>query len=307
MFDRDRRDSRAGELASLCVGVGSAHAHPAARASARPRDPRCAQVIATVRTLQRRDSLQAVIFGVWRGRKELASGALGIALPGVPATRAVHFRIGNTTESFETTLLLQLVDRGKIRLDDKLSKWYPQLPLANRVTVAMLASSASGYADYVKVPSFLDAFHASQPSVFPPGTSWSFSGTNFVLRGQILRRIGGAPVSEQLRQRILLPLKLRSTRMTSTADTPAPVLHGYTDERGVWEDDTFWSPTWATYTGSMTSTLADVRTWASAVGTGSLLSERSHARPASTEDHRRDLHDDRGSLAAGKALQRATQ
>jgi hypothetical protein len=46
-------------------------------------------VIATVRTLQRRDSLQAVIFGVWRGRKELASGALGIALPGVPATRAV--------------------------------------------------------------------------------------------------------------------------------------------------------------------------------------------------------------------------
>ena len=158
----------------------------------------------------------------------------------------------------------------------------------------MLASSTSGYADYVKVPSFLDAFHAnvfahwtpnqlikigtSRPMLFPPGTSWSFSDTNFVLLGEILRRVGGRPVSEQIRKRILIPLQLRSTTMTTTAQVPFPTVHGYTDERGVWEDDTFWSPTWATYTGNMTSTLSDLGTWARAVGTGSLLSKRSHAR-----------------------------
>jgi D-alanyl-D-alanine carboxypeptidase len=158
----------------------------------------------------------------------------------------------------------------------------------------MLASTTSGYADYVKVESFLDAYHAnvfafwspnelirigiSQPMLFAPGTNWSFSDTNFVLLGEILRKVGGMPVSRQIRRRILMPLKLRSTRMTTTAAVPVPTLHGYTNERGVWEDDTFWNPTWATYTGNMTSRLSDLRAWAQAVGTGSLLSKRSHAR-----------------------------
>jgi D-alanyl-D-alanine carboxypeptidase len=268
--------------------------HPVGARICAAAGPRAAKVIATVRRLQRGYALQAVIFGAWRGCDEVVSGALGTALPGVPATRADYFRIGNTTEAFETTLLMQLVDRGKIRLDDKVSKWYPRLPLADKITVAMLASSTSGYADYVKVESFLDAFHAnvlgywtpdklikvgtSQPRLFPPGTNWSFSDTNFVLLGQILRKVGEMPVSEQIRRRILIPLKLRNTRMTTTAAVPSPVLHGYTNERGPWEDATFWNPSWATYTGNMTSRLPDLRTWARAVGTGSLLSKRSHAR-----------------------------
>ena len=255
---------------------------------------RAAAVVSTVRTLRRRYALNAVIFGAWRGRKPVASGALGTALPGVRATRAMYFRIGNTTESFETTLLMQMVDAGKIRLSDKLSKWYPGLPLAKKITVGMLASTTSGYADYVKVESFLDAYHANvfaswspnelikigigQPMLFAPGTNWSFSDTNFVLLGEILRKVGGVPVSRQIRKRILVPLKLHSTTMTTTAAVPAPTLHGYTNERGVWEDDTFWNPTWATYTGNMTSRLSNLRVWAQAVGTGSLLSKRSHAR-----------------------------
>ena len=297
-------------LALMSVGtfVGSARAATGGRTSAQcalgqhlaaaeicaARDPQISKVSATVRHLKQHYALQAVMFGVWRGRTQLLSGALGSALPGVRATPSSSFRIGNTTESFETTLLMQLVDRGKIRLDDKLAKWYPRLPLAETITVGMLASSTSGYADYVKVPSFLDAYHAnvfahwtpnqlikigiSQPMLFPPGSSWSFSDTNFVLLGEILRRVGGMPVSEQIRKRILIALKLRSTNMTTTAAIPSPTLHGYTDERGVWEDDTFWSPTWATYTGNMTSTLSDLGAWARTVGTGSLLSRRSHAR-----------------------------
>lgn len=258
------------------------------------RGDRAGEIVATVRRLRRRDKLNAAIFGVWRGRRQLVSGALGSALPGVPATRGMYFRIGNTTESFETTLLMQMVDAGKLRLGDRLSEWFPRLPFADRITVGMLASSTSGYADYVRNDSFLDAFHAnvfatwkparligygvSQPMLFAPGTSWSFSDTNFVLLGEILRRVGGMPVSEQIRRRILAPLGLTHTRMTPSAAVPAPTLHGYTDERGRWEDATFWSPSWATYTGDMTSKLSDLGAWGRAVGTGSLLSRRSHAR-----------------------------
>ena len=59
-----------------------------------------------------------MIFGVWDQGTQVISGALGTSYPGVPANRSMHFRIGNVTETFETTLLLQLVDRGKIFLDD---------------------------------------------------------------------------------------------------------------------------------------------------------------------------------------------
>ena len=126
-------------LACVCAFAGSARAAASGRASAKcmsgqnrvaaeicdSGDPRASKVTAEVRRLKQRYALQAVMFGVWRGRTQLVSGALGSALPGVRATREMYFRIGNTTESFETTLLMQLVDQRKIRLDDKLAKWYP--------------------------------------------------------------------------------------------------------------------------------------------------------------------------------------
>ena len=211
-------------------------------------DTRGRRVFALIRSMRSTYSLRAVVFGVWDGQKQVISGAVGNAYPGVDATRAMHIRIGNTTESIETTLLLQLVDRRKIRLSDHLSKWFPGLPDADKITVAMLASSTSGYFHYVKDEQFINAVHAnpfrkwtppelvavgmSHPMLFAPGTSWSFSDTNFVLLGEILRRVGGTPVPTQIKQQILKPLGMTNTQMTATAYTPSPVLHGYTSERG---------------------------------------------------------------------------
>jgi D-alanyl-D-alanine carboxypeptidase len=238
-------------------------------------------------------SLRSVTFGVWQRGRPVVAGAIGNAYPGFDATPNMHIRIGNTTETFETTLLLQLVQRGRISLNDPLSKWFPALPDADKITVAMLARSTSGYYHYVKDQSFIDAVHADpfrlwtpqelvdvgvrHPLNFAPGTSWSFSDTNFVLLGEILRIVGGRPVAAQIAKSILGPLGLHNTQMTTTAYTPTPTLHGYTSERGFYEDDTFWSPSWATYTGNMTSTLGDMGRWARAVGTGSLLSKKLHA------------------------------
>jgi D-alanyl-D-alanine carboxypeptidase len=274
-------------LTALYVGSGAGAATPSTTSQA-------SDITNTVRDVAKQDSLHSVIFGVWRHGEAVATGALGTAYPGVPATVDDHFRIGNVTEAMEATLLLQLVQQGKISLDDKLSKWYPSLPRANEITVRMLASSTSGYVHYVNVPSFVDAYHAnvfatwtpnqliqigtSQPMLFAPGTSWSFSDTNFVLLGEILRKVGGEPVGEQIQQRILEPLGMRHTEMTTTAETPSPVLHSYTGERGVWEDATFWNPSWATHTGNMTSNLSDLEKWGTALGTGSLISKSSHAQ-----------------------------
>lgn len=251
------------------------------------------QVFATVRSLQKQYSLKSVIFGAWEGNTELVSGALGISYPLVPASRSMHFRIGNVTETFETTLLLQLVDRGKIRLDDPVSKWYPTLPESNKVTVGMLASSTSGYASFYTnqwtaefdadpfrawTPKEIISIGTSQPLDFPPGTSWSFSDTNFVILGQILAKAGGASVPSQIQRLILNPLHLHDTQMTPTSYITPPVLHAYDSERGDYQDSTFWSISWAPNNGDMTSDLWDLGRWAKALGNGSLLSPSSHAR-----------------------------
>jgi len=121
---------------------------------ARAVSPSGTRIAADVRALKRQYHLRSVYFGVWVGGRRLATGALGTSAPGVRSTLADHFRIGNITETFDTTVLLKLVEQGRLRLDDPISKWFPDLPQADQVTVAMLARSITGYQDYVTDPAW---------------------------------------------------------------------------------------------------------------------------------------------------------
>jgi CubicO group peptidase (beta-lactamase class C family) len=298
-------------LTLLCTGVSVAGASSATAASSTAAascasnqvavaanvcvakgDARGSKVLATIRALQSQYSLKSVIFGAWEGETQVISGALGTSYPGVPATRAMHFRIGNVTETFETTWLLQLVDRGKIRLDDPVSKWLPTLPNADKVTVGMLANSTAGYASFYTdawtkafqadpfrpwTPAELISISTSQPMDFAPGTSWNFSDSNFVILGQVLEKAGGAPGPQQIQRLILNPLGLHDTQMTPTSYITPPVLHAYDPERGDNQDSTFWSISWAPNNGDMTSNLSDLAHWAKTMGTGRLLSPKSRA------------------------------
>jgi D-alanyl-D-alanine carboxypeptidase len=275
-------------LAVVAVVVAAAGAQAA---SAAP--PSGKKITRTVRALMDRYPLRSTLFGVWVDGRRLAGGALGESQPGVRATTRDHFRIGNVTESFTATLLLRLVDQGRMRLEDPLSRWFPSLPNAGQVTVGMLARSVSGYSDYVTTPRFERAFNANpfrswrpseliriaftRPPLFAPGTSWAFSDTNFVLLGEVLRRVGGMPVERLLRRQILSRLGLRQTEMRFDSDIAVPVMHGYSKDRGRYEDSTHWSSSWDPYTGNMISTLNDMGRWTRALGTGSLLSPQSHA------------------------------
>src|SRR5262249_50509852 len=204
-------------LAALAVGCGSSGKDSSLGATCGdgtkqaspnvcvdPSDPKAAQVAVLVEELRRRYKLNASIFGVWEGGDQLATGAIGEALPGVPATRDLHFRICNVTESMTTTLLLKYVDEGKLSLDDPVSKWFPSIPRSEQITLGMLASSTTGIVDYVTTPSFVDEYHknpfqqfdpkqliaigTSQKPLFAPGKSWAFSDTNFMLLGEILKK-----------------------------------------------------------------------------------------------------------------------
>jgi D-alanyl-D-alanine carboxypeptidase len=103
-----------------------------------------------------------------------------------------------------TTILLRFVDQGKLSLSDKLSKWYPNLPNADKITMQMLADSTTGYNDFVTTSEFNTALHAdpfrqfrvpdllaiamSKPPLFEPGTTGRFRTPTSCCSGRCSRR-----------------------------------------------------------------------------------------------------------------------
>jgi len=246
------------------------------------------------------DALASVTVGVWQDGKPLVVGALGESMTGVPATVAMHHIAGNITNCMLSTVLLQQVEKGKLSLDDKLSKYFPDLPDADQITVEMLENSTTGYRHYTALDSFANAFYADPfrhwtpeeliaygvagGPVFTPGTAFLFSDTNFLILARVLEKATGKSMDTLMRTGVLRPLGMKNTTFPDTAATPSPVLHAHTGERGFWEDSTFWDPSWTWYAGGMKSNLADLHTFLVALGTGKLLTRASHrlqlARPA---------------------------
>jgi CubicO group peptidase (beta-lactamase class C family) len=212
----------------------------------------------------------------------------------------MKWRPGSMAIPMLTTLVLQLQEQGKLRLDDTLSKWYPDYPNADKVTLRMLSSVTSGYPDYIQEnPPFQAAqlaepfrqwtddellqYAFAQPIVCDPGACFHYAHTNFILLGRVVEQVTGKSVTELLQKNFLDKLKLTQTKITKDPFIPAPALHAYTSERGVYEESTGWSPSWGLGNGLiMTSTAKDMTTLVKAVGTGELLSKSSASQQ--TED-----------------------
>jgi CubicO group peptidase (beta-lactamase class C family) len=257
---------------------------------------------AIVRDAMKQDHLKAIVVRVTIGGKPVYTAALGESMTGVPATPAMHFRNGAMAFTYMSTLLLEMVDRKKVKLDDKLSKFYPNLPHAGQITLKDLARMTSGYADYVYQPEVLHgtnlapfrhwasqeliAIGVSKPMMFAPGTNWGYSHTNYVILGGVLEKITGMPLDRALRTYVLQPMRLTQTFGYDTPEIPPPVLHSYSSEQradlrvpaGVpfYEDSTYWDPSWTTANGAVEVTdIADMTRSMELVGTGALLSKAS--------------------------------
>jgi CubicO group peptidase (beta-lactamase class C family) len=252
--------------------------------------------------------LRAVIVEVRSDGNTVYTGAFGESMAGVPATTDMHFRGGAIAFTYMATLLLELVDRKSVSLDTKLSKYFPNLPDADRITLRNLAQMTSGYADYVYQPevihgTYRDPFRTwssdelirvgvSKPIQFAPGTNWGYSHTNYVILGRVLEKIAGVGLADAIRQNVLLPAGLAQTQAGSTASIPEPVLHTFSSERremlGIppatpfYEEATFWNPSWTTADGAVDTTdINDLALSIEAVGTGKLLTKESSAEQLS--------------------------
>jgi CubicO group peptidase (beta-lactamase class C family) len=252
-------------LSLYCVGEAKAQAASGSLPNADP-----ARIRAIVEAGAEKARSKAVLFGMWVHEREILTMALGQSMTTVPATTDMHYRIGGIAETFMSTLLLMLVEQGRISLDDKISRWFPDLLAADQVTVRMLVANTAGYIDYVTVEDFLK-LQLAEPfrtftdeelinsSVrdgkmkFPPGTSQHYSHTDNVILGQVIQRATGQSMRELYEQNIFGPMGMKDTQFPLSQDLQSPVLHAFTNDRKFYEDCTYWNPFWGSTPGLPTS------------------------------------------------------
>jgi D-alanyl-D-alanine carboxypeptidase len=237
------------------------------------------------------------IVGVWQGKKELYREGVGVS--DTTTHKALNTngyqRIGSVTKSFVTTAILQLVDRGKVALDDPVSKYVPGVPNGDNITLRELSAMRSGLYSYTNTiipvdiasdpakqwsPDELLGISFAQPPLFAPGTDFDYSNTNTILLGLVVEQVTGEPLAVYLKQRILKPLGLKRTSLPNGAAFPSPHAHGYTNwtpqglsdpATGPFVDATDWNPSWGWAAGGMISTLDDLHGWTLALAKGTLL------------------------------------
>jgi CubicO group peptidase (beta-lactamase class C family) len=247
--------------------------------------------------------LRATILRVETGEKALVNAGFGNSMKGVPANPRMYWRMGSIAIPYLIDLLLQLQDEGKLSLNDKLAKYRPNFPESNEVTLRMLASVTSGYPDFVQenepfqkllfedpfrqwTPEELVHWAFTLPIVCKPTTCFHYAHTNFAILSQVISQVTGKSISALMHERIFGPLGLDHTQISRYPAFPGPALHSYTGERGVYEDATFWSPSWTIGAGTvMAAPMAEVVRGFRAMAEGALISTRSNRErisPANT-------------------------
>ena len=160
-------------------------------------------------------------------------------------TPSDHYRIGSITKTMTATVILQLVQEGKVSLDDPIAKYRPDVPNGDNITIAHLLDMRSGLAGYTEnlefqravdedpervwSPDELLALAFSTPALFPPGTAWRYSNTNYILLGAVMEDVTGQTAPELFQDRLFDPLGMDATVMPAPDDAsmPAAYAHGY--------------------------------------------------------------------------------
>ncbi|MCX5386660.1 serine hydrolase [Streptomyces sp. NBC_00083] len=219
---------------------------------------------------------------------------------GAPMATNMYMRIGSETKTFTVTAMLELVDQGKLGLDDPIGKYIPGVPNGDKITLRQLAQMRSGLFNYSEDPGFVNAllsnpekpftpqqlldYSFKHPVMFQPGKQFFYCNTNLILLGLVIEKASGMPLHEYLDQKVLKPAGLTHTVFATDAAFPSPHAQGYTNQtlNGKVAVTTNWNPTWAWAAGAMISDLGDLKSWARTLATGTLLSPQTQAQRLET-------------------------
>ncbi|MFF9868211.1 serine hydrolase domain-containing protein [Streptomyces sp. NPDC013953] len=218
-----------------------------------------------------------------------------------------EFRMGSNTKTMMATLVLQLVAEGELSLADPVEKWLPgEVPGGDAITLRMLLNHTSGLPDYTQDPAVLPsilgkderrwtsrellAVGVRRDPLFPPGTRWSYSNTDYAAVGAVLEGVTGTSLAALVRDRITRPLGLEHTYFATGSPWRGRYAHGYEPDaahmpdavpeqfrdvagarRGTHVDVSANDPGWGGAAGAMVSTAREWARFSSALLSGELL------------------------------------
>jgi CubicO group peptidase (beta-lactamase class C family) len=271
---------------ALTAAAGAVRAQqPAQAALVRRIDSLATQFLSTTHT-------PAVSIAVLRGRDTLVLKGYGLASiqPRREATASTVYRIGSITKQFTAAAIMRLIERGKLSLDDPMSKYLPDVPLhGHTVTIRQLLNHTSGIHSYTSKPEWaktwsqdltprqIVAFVDKDTFDFAPGTGWSYNNTGYVLLGMIIEKITGESYAAYLQRDLFTPLALRHTDYCPTRPTDPSFAAGYSSSGGMVKPAEFLSMTHPFAAGALCSTVGDLVSWQRALVGGRVVNAKSYA------------------------------
>jgi CubicO group peptidase (beta-lactamase class C family) len=205
----------------------------------------------------------------------------------IPVSTLTKFRIGSITKQFIATAILKLQEEGKISVTDKLSKFIPDFPRGNEVTIHHLLTHTSGIHSFTNRADFLK-YAASQVSSaemidtikagkydFNPGDNFMYNNSGYFILGYIIEKITGKTFGVYLNENFFIPLGMKNTGVHNSQLILENEATGYAMNNGTFEKALNWDMSRAGGAGSLYSTVEDLCLWNEAVFNGKLLSEKS--------------------------------
>ena len=207
---------------------------------------------------------------------------------GVANTPDTKFRIGSVTKQFTATLILQLMEEGKISLDGTISDYLPDYPPAqgDKVTIHHLLTHTSGIPSYTGIPGFMQentrdpyapdsflTFFSSLDFEFEPGSEWRYNNSGYFLLGAIIEKVTGKAYDEVLRERILDPLGLHNTGYEHNDDVIPGFASGYAKTFAGYRRAPYLDTSVPFAAGMMYSTVEDLFKWNLALYTDQIFED----------------------------------
>jgi len=203
----------------------------------------------------------------------------------VPVKPETIFQSGSVGKQFTATVVMMLVEAGKIGLDDPLSKYFSQVPSWwKQVTIRELLSHTAGFTDYPKDFDLRKDYTEDQllkiveaiPPAYTPGTSWSYSNLGYLTLGILIHRVTGEFYGDFIQQRIFKPLNMSTARIINEADIIPNRSSGYRLVDGHLKNQEWVSPTVnTTADGSLYFSIMDLSKWDAALYAGRILKNSS--------------------------------
>jgi D-alanyl-D-alanine carboxypeptidase len=162
-----------------------------------------------------------------------------------PPGADTHFRIASNTKTMTAAVIVLLAQEGKLKFSDPVSKYVPNVPNGENITIAQLLTMRSGLYNYTNAPEFATTLDADptkvwtpqevltiafrHPPEFPPGTAYEYDNTNYALLGLVAEQVDGKPLAKDFQDRLFGPLGMRHTTLPASDDNsmPDPYSHGY--------------------------------------------------------------------------------